>query len=127
MELRTRPKSDYLSNASWEQLILLTKHWQSDVKYYADEIRFFRHLTDQQLLWLENDRTIMAIRALHNKLLDLAKRCNALEDTMNRHLSHIQELYENPFSHDEHVFRNEHVSLEDDLTEFTRYFRALKK
>jgi len=37
---RNRPKYNYIHEADWQQLIILTEHWKSDLLFYKDDIRF---------------------------------------------------------------------------------------
>lgn len=127
MELRTRPKSDYLHKASFEDLYILTEHWKSDIEFYRDESRFLRILVDKYFIWLIKDGNIEKVQLLSNKLSKIIEQKKGLYNKLNLHLKHLEELIDNPFSHDENVFRDDHEKLENELTEFIRNFKAIKK
>lgn len=127
MELRIRPKSDYLHKASWEDLYLLTEHWKSDIEFYRDESRFLRTLVDKYFIWLIEDGNIQMVQLLSNKLSKIITQKKAIYDKLNKHLNHLEELIENPFSHDSTKFRNEHSKLEDEFTVFVKNFKVIKK
>ncbi|WKB81223.1 hypothetical protein QYR09_15915 [Cellulophaga lytica] len=41
---RNRPADNYINEANWQQLFLLTKHWKSDLLFYKDDLRFLHQL-----------------------------------------------------------------------------------
>ncbi len=127
MDFRIRPKSDYLHHASWQQLYALTKHWQSDLQFYANEVDFFRHLAGNKLLWLEKDQNIEAIRTIGNRLMRAAANITKLNDQCRTHLQHLAEFDNHPNTTGAESFRAEHSMLEDQFTEFVKTFRDLKK
>ncbi len=127
MNFRLRPKSDYLHHATWEQLYALTKHWQSDLKFYSDEMTFFRHLAGNRLLWLENDKDIKAIRSIGNKLFNVSHEIESLNQLMNNHLHRLAEFSKHPTTPEQKSFREEHSVLEDQYSDFSKAFRDLKK
>ncbi len=127
MEINIRSKSEYLKQPDWQQLYLLTRNWQSDMRFYEDKVRFFRHLVNQRLLWVQDEQIVKDLQNLHNKLIDTLAQCKRINDTLQAHIMHYQQFTENPFSQNEDVMRAEHEMLESDFSSFTRYFRALKK
>jgi hypothetical protein len=68
MELRIRPKSDYIGTANWQQLYALTEHWKSDMEFYKYEIQFLKQLINKYFIWLVEDERINKIRVLVNIL-----------------------------------------------------------
>ncbi len=127
MELRIRPKSDYLHKASFENLYILTEHWKSDIDFYRDELRFLHTLIDKYFIWMIKEGNISKVQSLSNKLSKIIDQKKELFNTINKHLLHLEELIENSFSHDEKMFRDEHEILEDEFTEFVKNFKVLKK
>jgi len=127
MDFRIRPKSDYLHHASWQQLYALTKHWQSDLKFYSNEADFFRHLAGNKLIWLEKDQNIEAIRIIGNRLTKASLDISKLDEQLQKHLQHLGEFTNHPNTQGAEAFRQEHSTLEDHFTEFVKSFRELKK
>lgn len=127
MDFRIRPKSDYLHHASWQQLYALTKHWQSDLQFYADEVVFFRNLAGNKLIWLEKDQNIEAIRIIGNRLTKAASTIAKLDGQFQKHLQHLGEFTKHPNTQGAETFRLEHSTLEDQFTEFVKSIRDLKK
>lgn len=127
MEMRIRPKSDYLHKSSWEELYVLTKHWQSDLDFYRDEIRFLSDLMGKYFMWLVADDNIKHVNSLTKQLSDLGRNKEEIARQVKQHLKHLEALMENAFSQDEQKFRKEHEDLEDRLTGFIWNYKVLKK
>jgi glutaredoxin 2 len=126
MEFRTRPKSNYLLNAEWQELHILTTHWQSDMDFFKDEFRFMNVLFDKYFTALVDKDNIEKTKQVAANLADVQDRRDALVQRINKHLEHIQQLMTDPFYHDAASFRTEHGVLEDDLTDFIKAFRNVK-
>lgn len=39
-----RPKGDFTWSAEYQQLYILTEHWESDLQFYKDDLQFLHHL-----------------------------------------------------------------------------------
>lgn len=126
MEFRTRPKSNYLLNAEWQELHILTTHWKSDMDFFKDELRFINVLFDKYFTALVDKNNIGRTKEVAVNLANVQDRWDALAQRINKHLEHIQQLMMNPAATDASDFRIEHGVLEDDLSEFTKMFRSVK-
>lgn len=126
-KMRIRPKSDYLQTASWENIYVLSEHWQSDLYFFRDEIRFLDTLFSKYFIWMTKEENISKIQNLVTQLEGLKKKNEELSNQLNTQFSHITLLMENAFSHDDQKFRDEHEKLEENITKFFKDFRALKK
>lgn len=127
MDFSLRPKSDYLNQASFADLVALTGHWLSDLVFYGDEIKFLKHLVDKYFIWLTQEKYITSVEMLMVKLNEFSKVQQEFLAKSCKHYRHLEELEENPFSHDEQCFREEHSRLEDDIARFTKAFRVMKQ
>lgn len=126
MEFRSRPKSNYLLNAQWQELHVLTTHWQSDMNFFTDELRFIDILFEKYFTAFVDKDNIGKTKGVAAKLADVKTTRDTLEQRILKHLHHIEELMINPFAHDASAFRNEHAILEDDLAAFAKSFRDVK-
>jgi len=126
MEFRTRPKSNYLLDAEWQELHALTTHWQSDIVFFGDELRFIDLLIDKYFMSLVDKENIAVTKEVAAKLSDIKKIYESLHQKVLKHLRHIENLMVEPFALDASVFRNEHVMLEDELVAFVKNFREIK-
>ena len=124
---RYRPKDNYIKEANWNQLYVLTEHWKSDVLFYNDDLKFSHDLIDKYFLWISNKENIDKVQDIEINLLKVDKQCATLLKNINTHLHHIAELIEHPFLYDSQKFRIEHEQLEDDLAQFVKDFRNNRK
>jgi hypothetical protein len=126
MEFRTRPKSNYLLNAEWQELHVLTAHWQSDIIFFEDELRFLNLLFDKYFSALIDKENIEKTKVVAARLADIKTKHGSVAQRITRHLHHIEELMINPFAQDASAFRDEHAALEDDLAGFVKAFKDVK-
>ncbi len=115
------------NSEEWAQLFVLTEHWQSDLKFFKDELRFLHRVIKRFLLWLNEDENIMRTRSLVNRITEVEKIRQTLDEQVLKHMVHIRKVMENPFVHDENKVRDEHEDLERDFTLFVKNFRSLKE
>lgn len=125
--LRYRPKGGFNWDAEWNQLYILTKHWHSDMHFYKNDLRFLHRLMDKYLIWLTRKDNLDEMKILTNELVEFQKNCDLLIEKIVKHEMHLAELIENPFKYDSKLFRMEHEKLEDDIEEFIKDFRSIKK
>ena len=126
MEFRSRPKSNYLLDAEWQELHALTSHWQSDIVFFGDELRFIDILIDKYFTSLVDKENIAVTKDVAAKLTDIRKTHESLYQKVLKHLRHIENLMVDPFASDASAFRNEHQMLEDELVAFVKGFRDIK-
>lgn len=125
--LRLRPSKDYISNASWEELHVLTEKWKSDLEFYNFELNFLHKLIDKYYIWLTNDELVTEVEAAASKIFAADKSRKILNIETINHLRHIEEILENEFKFDAQAFRKEHELLENKFTNFCKNFQLLKK
>ena len=124
---RSRPKANYINEADWQELYVLTEHWKSDLSFYSDDLKFLHDLIDKYFIWISKKENIDMVREIEVGLNNMDNQCGSLLDRANKHLHHLTELIDNPFAYDSHKFRAEHEQLEDDLTSFVKDFRKNRK
>ncbi len=127
MELRVRPKSDYLHNASFDELHKVTLEWVSELNLWKDELQFFQRLIDKFIMKMITQETLTHVqeivdRIIHYNDIDLKDILSKVE----LHEKHLEQLVEQPFSHDETAFRKEHSELEDEISKFMGRFKNFK-
>lgn len=125
--INIRPNSSYIYSANWQEIHVLTKHWQSDIEFYFYELKFLLKLTNTYLLWLNDDGNIGKVKKVQKDLNTLLKEHQQLEAQLQLHLKHVNALLENAFIYDEHTFKDEHFSLENSLTAYTKNLKRVKK
>ena len=125
--LRYRPKGNFSQEAEWQQLYILTEHWQSDLQFYKGDLDFLFHLIDKYFLSLIQKENLDEMRGLTKSLSEEIKDCNSLLKKTSSHLTHLSELIDYPFKYDSHQFRSEHEKLEDEIVTFVKKFKKNKK
>ena len=126
-DFRNRPKDNYIHEADWEQLYVLTEHWKSDLLFFRDDLRFLHHLIDKYFLWISKKENIDKVRDIEVNLLEIDKQCDSLLEKTSKHLHHLAELIDDPFTYVSDKFRDEHEILEDELAQFVKDFRKNRK
>lgn len=127
MELRIRPKSDFLLKAGWEELYVLTEYWKNDMEYYTDELRFLRNLVGKYLIWLLKDENIDKARSIYNRIKETEDEKEQIHEKIKKHLHHLTELIQDPEMKDEERFRNDHIELEEKVAALAKKFRTIKQ
>ncbi|MEP2237154.1 MAG: hypothetical protein ABJI22_02260 [Maribacter sp.] len=124
---RNRPKDNYIHEADWKSLYVLTEHWKSDMAFYNEDLKFLHHLIDKYFMWISKKNNIDMVREIEVSLIDTDKKCDSLVKRIDTHLHHLAELIDNPFAYDSHTFRTEHEQLENEITDFVKQFRTNRK
>lgn len=114
-------------NQSWTELYVLTEHWQSDLKFFHDELNFLNILIDKYIIKLIEEDNISKISPLTLALSRLDARSRSMAERLKRHLRNIREVMENPFSDDSQNTSRENLALENDLIDFVKDFRFTKR
>jgi hypothetical protein len=126
-DFRYRPKDNFIQEADWQNLYLLTEHWKSDLLFYQDDLRFLHKLIDRYFLWISKKGNIDMVRDIEVSLLEVDKQCASLLKRTNKHLQSIAELIDNPYVDNSTQFRAEHETLEEAYTQFVKDFRKNRK
>lgn len=126
-DIRNRPNGTYSLDDNWEELYVLTKHWQSDLLFYKDDLKFLDHLIDKYIIWISKKEHSEAVRDIEKSIVETTKKCTDLLQRVDTHLTNLANLIEDSFKYDSHQFRGEHQQLEDDITNFVKDFRDNRK
>lgn len=126
-DFRNRPKGQYIFEADWQQLYILTEHWKSDLLFYKDDLKFLDHLIDKYFIWISKKENIDLVRDIELNLLEIYKQSTSLLKRVNKHLHHLAELVDAPYKYDSNLFRREHKQLENDIANYVISFRKNRK
>ena len=81
-------KAMALKSNQWEDLYILAEHWESDLKFYSDDLRFLHHLVDKYFIWITKSENLELVREsrsdVHCRPIDFAGR--RFERSRIRHL-----------------------------------------
>jgi hypothetical protein len=121
---RQRPKGTYIEEANWEELYRLTKLWKTDIEFYRDDSKFLHHLMDKYFIWILTKDSKKFIGALQLNLKNLDTKCRDLLVKIDKHLTQLAALVEYPDTPEGRLFRLEHAHLEEEVHDFTTFFRG---
>jgi DNA gyrase/topoisomerase IV subunit A len=116
-EFRFRPKSEFMNEASWQELYM---------KFFEDESRFLHNLIDKYFIWLTQDENISTVQRLASRIRALDKGRDGANSRLKLHLSHLASLENNTSELDHNAFRIEHQELEDEISSYVKEFRKVK-
>lgn len=127
LELRMRPKNNYILETDWDELYVLTEHWMSDLYFYADDLKFFRHLIDKYFIWINQQEHQKEVERILHAVIELTDKAQDLLKKTEEHKGHIKDIIEEPFTYDSQKFREEHQKLEDEISNFIKGCRNQRK
>ena len=117
---RNRPKGQYIFEATWKDLYILTERWKNDLELQCNEIEFLERLIETYFVKLLLRENIEVIRELQRDLYLAKDRAKKLLQHIEAHLSQIINLLNEPFKFDIPIFRYEHEQLEDHISQFIK-------
>ncbi len=112
---------------NWKMLYILTEHWQSDLRFFEDELRFLRDLIDKYFFRLIDEANMEKTRKHVTRLAKLETQRAILSRSVTRHLQHLANFLENPFPYNTQSYRDEHAKLEIGVVEYLKNFRQMKR
>ena len=126
-DMRMRPQGNYLHTADWQELYVLGEHWQSDMAFYRDELKFLYSLVDKYFMWLMKDEGIAKLRTMTEDIRQIDEAAMRLTRQMHHHQRQLGLLMDKAFSEDARHFRAEHEQLENAFAAFVKQFRLVKQ
>lgn len=127
MDIRLRPADNFSQDARLDEIYHLCKFWKSELEFSSDELGFLRDLVNKNFSLLIAEEKASYLQQLITKLAHLENVKDALLKKLNDHLLFSEQLINDRSSHDEAEFRAVHKQLDDDINNFMKDFRAVKK
>jgi hypothetical protein len=124
---RKRPKGQFIQEAKWDELYVLTRHWKSDLQFYKEDLRFLRTLIGKYIIWITQKEHLDMVRTEEIQLVKLANRCDDILTKVRTHLKQLATMVQEGNKDESRVFRLEHEHLEDEIAEFVKSFRINRK
>ena len=118
---------DFLKNGPWDEFYVLTEHWESDLKFYRDDLRFLHHLIDKYFIWLIEKENIKLVKELKQGVLKLKTKGKDLLDKAGKHRIQIGHLVVDSNRADAGIIKTEHEHLEEEMAQFVKLFRENRK
>tara|TARA_R110000868_G_scaffold169348_3_gene404359 strand:+ start:495 stop:947 length:453 start_codon:yes stop_codon:yes gene_type:complete len=124
---RIRPKGNYIQEASWHELYVLTKKWKEDVEFQKKDIKFIIDLVETYFAKLLMYKNLEELHETQVGLLHLYNECTSSLLHIHLHLSCLSNLIEDPNSYDAYIFRNEQEQLEDKISVLIKNIKRTRK
>jgi hypothetical protein len=118
--------SGYEEN-TWQQFFVLAEHWQSDLKFFADELQFLKNIIDKYFIWLTDEKNVADTQHLTADLINLEKSRAYIEQKVENHLKDLASLIKHAVSQTAQNNKDEHGELQIALAVFVKDFRQMKR
>ena len=111
----------------WQKLYVLTEHWQSDLEFYKDDLRFLHHLVDKYFIWITKSENLEMVREIVLQVTDLQKRCEELIKKVLDHRHDLTYFENNTEATKWQQALEQHAEMEKEIYTFVKEFRANRK
>ncbi len=118
---------DLAADPKWQELYVLTEHWQSDLEFYKDDLRFLHHLVDKYVIWITKSENLEMVKEIMLSVLDLQKRCLQMIDSVAEHKHNLASLEKDATRERWEKVMNDHEEMENAIYKFVKEFRANRK
>ena len=125
--LNIRPKENYIQENNWQQQYVLAKHWKSDLLFYKDDLKFLHHLIDKYFIWITKKDNLDHVRRIGISILQDTTAVKNLIKDIDKHISQIANLIDEPFKNDAEQIRVTHQELEEKIALFITQVRTNRK
>jgi len=123
---RSRPKGNYIQEATWEELYLLTESWKNDFELYLLEIQFLEQLIETYLVKLLIYENFDIIKELQLESKELKNRGKNMLKHLRNHLLWIIEIIDESYYEKNHVLRGQQESFEEDISCFAESLKIIR-
>lgn len=126
-DFRNRPKENFIQEANWNELYLLTESWKNDLDFYLFEIKFMESLIENrfsELLLFEN---LDELRELQIDVYELKNQCEHLLNNSKNNLESIVDIINDTYILNTSRFRSENEQLEENIIRFINKEREIKR
>lgn len=124
---RNRPKGNYIKDANWNELYLLSEKWKSDLEFYLYELNFLETLIESHFSELLLTENLDELRELQIELYELKNQSEYLLSYTKNNLECIVDVINNVYIHETSSLRIENEQLEENIVRFVNGEREIKK
>ncbi len=120
-------KEVHRNTPGWQELYVLTEHWQSDLEFYKDDLRFLHHLVDKYFIWITKSENLEIVKEIVLQVTDLQKRCENLIEKVLNHRHDLTYFENNSEESKWQQALEQHEELEKEIYSFVKEFRTNRK
>lgn len=125
MEATKPTKENPVYNDEIKTLYVVAEYWQSDLKFFDNELRFLRSLIDKYYPQFVDNKNINKTSEIAARLTQIDKNREELGQKVNGHLKQMTNSVK--FQSGKSDYRETHGKLETATAEFLKKFREVKK
>jgi hypothetical protein len=118
---------DFAADPKWQELYVLTEHWQSDMEFYKDDLLFLHHLVDKYMIWITRSENLELVKEIMFNVRSLQKRCHYLITEVIEHRHNLAMLEKDATKESWDKVKNDHEVMENSISQFVKEFRANRK
>lgn len=120
-------KFRYIEWKTPDEMHFSSVQWQSELKFYKDEHRFFEDMLKEYTMPILESRLFSQIKELINTLTDSRDALDSLQQTVNNHTNRLQRLIENIDEPKEgKLYRQEHKRILKEINAYAKDYKHLK-
>ncbi|MFI0431078.1 hypothetical protein [Mariniflexile sp. HMF6888] len=123
---RYRPKDNFIQEASLDDLLALTKNWESDLIFYNNDLKFLQQLIEVHFVKLLLYEGTNEFRDLQNDIQISIIQCEILLKQTPVFTKHLTHLIDEPHKYDTHILRNNYELFEDDCTQYIETVKIIR-
>lgn len=124
---RMRPKANYIQEANWKDLYLLTNSWKNDLEFCFSETAFFASLIETHLYKLLLHNNLNELRALQIEVFELKNQCEYLQQCVLSNLESIANIIKGTYLYNTSELRVKNEHLENDMLLLINNEKAFKR
>ena len=117
-------KAMAMKSNQWEDLYILAEHWESDLRFYSDDLRFLHHLVDKYFIWITKSENLELVRELMLQILHLEKECKELLEKVLAHKSELSQFSMEGREVSIAETGDHHRKLRSEISDFVKGFRS---
>lgn len=123
---RYRPKDNYIHEASLNELLALTKTWESDLKFYNYDLKFLQQLIEVHFVKLLFYEGTSEFRDLQNDIQISIMQSEIFLTQTPVFINHLTNLIDHPCTYDSHIVRKNYELFEDDCSQYIETVKIIR-
>lgn len=123
---RYRPKDNFVQKASLDDLLALTKNWESDLIFYNNDLKFLQQLIEVHFVKLLLFEGANEFRDLQNDIQISIVQCEILLKQTPVFTKQLTHLIDESHKYDAHILRNNYELFEDDCTQYIETVKIIR-
>lgn len=123
---RYRPKDNFIQEASLDDLLTLTKNWESDLIFYNKDLKFLQQLIEVYFVKLLLYGNASDFRDLQNDIQIAIVQCEILLKQTPVFTKRLTHLIDEPCKYNSHILRNNYELFEDDCSQYIETVKIIR-